>query len=300
MNITAKSQSFLQPDEYYQRAFSRHRGLISAAEQERLRAARVAIPGMGGMGGTLAATLARAGIGSFAIADFDHFDIHNTNRQHGAASSTIGRNKARVMREIILDINPGAEVRLMETAVDKGNIDSLLDGADLALDALDVFAQKARRLFFARCRLKGIPVFSAAPLGFSAATFHFHPEGMSYDAFTGLRDGMSEKEMVLHFLGAIGAQGPHLKYMDTSGVGAEEGAAPSLGLACSMGAAMVAADVIAYLLGRREPDWVPRFAQFDPYARSYRRRWRPGGAKNPVQKLRMAILRRMMPALSEG
>ncbi len=300
MNIAASTRTFLHPDEYYERAFCRHRGLIGAQEQQKLRQTRIAIPGMGGMGGILAATMARSGIGAFTIADFDHFDVHNTNRQHGAAASTIGRRKARVMRDIILDINPGADVRMLDEPVSQSNIDAFLDGADLALDGLDIFAQKARRMIFANARLRGIPVFSAAPLGFSAATFHFHPEGMSYDEFAGLHDGMSDKQMALSFLGAIGAQGPHLKYMDTSGVGAEEGAAPSLGLACSMGAGIVAADVIAWVLGRREPDWVPRFAQFDPYARSYRRRWRPGGARNPFQRLRMAVLRRLLPALDEG
>ena len=74
----------------YEEAFSRHRGLISKTEQERLRNSRVAVVGMGGVGGVDLVTLARLGIGQFTIADPDTFEVSNTNRQYGAANSTLG------------------------------------------------------------------------------------------------------------------------------------------------------------------------------------------------------------------
>ncbi len=283
----------------YDQAFSRHRGLIDVSEQERLKCTRVAIAGVGGIGGHHAATLARTGLGRFVLADFDHYELHNMNRQYGASIGTLGRNKAEVMRDILHGINPEAEVRLMTRPLDRNSIDPFLEGADIVIDALDIMAQTARRALLAAARERGIPAFSAAPLGFGGAVFHYHPEGMSYDEFAGLEDGMSERQMLLHFLCAIGAQGPHLKYMDTSGIGCEGGTAPSLGLACQIGACMVATDVVAHLLGRRTPRWVPRFAQFDPYGRSYRERYRPWGARNPLQRLRMAVLRRRLPALAQ-
>jgi len=223
-------------DAFYDRAYLRHRGLISETEQQKLKATRVAIPGLGGMGGVYAAALARSGIGRYTLADFDHFEPHNINRQYGAMASTIGHKKVEVMRDIVADINPAADIKVINTAIDADTIDDFLDDVDIVVDALDVFSQPTRRLVFAAARKKGIPVFSVAPLGFSAATFHFHPEGMSYDEFSGLHDGMTEKQMALHFICAIGAQGPHLKYMDTKKIGSSEGAAPSLGIACSLGA----------------------------------------------------------------
>lgn len=290
--------SGFSPRAFYDRAFIRHRGLIDEAEQEKLKNTRVAIPGMGGLGGLYAASLARTGIGGFTMADFDEFDVHNINRQYGAMASTVGKNKAETMAGIVSDISPAADVRVMNTAIDESNVDEFLDGVDIVMDALDVFAPYARRLIYAKAREKGIPVFSSAPLGFSAVMLNFSPTGMSLDEFAGFEDGMSEKEMTLRFIVAIGAQGPHLKYMDTKGVGAEDGAAPSLGLACQLGAGMVMTEVVSYVIGRREPKYIPHFSQFDPYARLYARRYRRWGAKNPIQRLRMAVLKKLVPALN--
>jgi molybdopterin/thiamine biosynthesis adenylyltransferase len=299
MNTVSLDGDNCDCDAIYSRAFTRHRGLINEEEQRKLKNTCVAIPGMGGLGGLYGATLARTGIGRFSIADFDQFEVHNINRQYGAMASTIGKDKVKVMHDIIADISPAAEIRMMNEPVGTDNIDRFLEGVDIVVDAMDVFSQTARRIVFSNARNKGIPVFSAAPLGFSAVMFNFHPEGMSYDEFAGLKDGMTEKQMALHFICAIGAQGPHLKYMDTKGVGAEEGAAPSLGMACQIGAGMVATEITSYILGRREPKWIPHFSQFDPNDRSYKQRHRRWGAKNPVQRLRMQVLKRRVPEMNE-
>src|SRR5438552_16999774 len=93
----------------YERAFSRNRGLISAAEQEKLRRSHVAIAGMGGVGGVHLITLARLGIGKFTIADPDTFEVANFNRQYGAKTHTVGRGKAEVMAAAARAINPDVE-----------------------------------------------------------------------------------------------------------------------------------------------------------------------------------------------
>jgi tRNA A37 threonylcarbamoyladenosine dehydratase len=75
---------------YRDAAFSRNIGLLSPGEQERLAAARVAIPGMGGVGGLHLVNLVRTGIGRFHLADFDSFEPVNVNRQYGARSRPSG------------------------------------------------------------------------------------------------------------------------------------------------------------------------------------------------------------------
>src|SRR5215471_10314811 len=115
----------------YGEAFSRHRGLVAAAEQARLQRSRVAIAGLGGVGGVHLATLARLGIGSFHIADPDRFELANFNRQHGATIAALGRRKATVMERQARAINPDLRLRVFPEAVTPRNVTAFLDGVDV-------------------------------------------------------------------------------------------------------------------------------------------------------------------------
>jgi len=286
----------LDSDSFYQRAFSRNRGLISETEQAKLKNTRVAIPGMGGMGGVHAATLARTGIGKFTIADFDQFDVHNINRQHGAMASTIGQDKALVMESMIKDINPSVDIKVINQAIDATNMDAFLADVDVMIDALDVFVIDTRRLLYRRARELGIPVISAGPIGFSAVVNVFTPNGMSFDDFFGLNDSMSEKEMLLAFFASI-PFGPHMSYMNVKGVDPATGAAPSLSLACQIGAGMASTEVVRYVLDRTKIKAVPWFMQFDPYSRYYKQHYRWLGGENPLFAFKKHIIKWKIPAL---
>ena len=82
--------------------------------QEKFLAARVCICGLGGLGSNIAIALARAGVGKLTLVDKDNVDITNLNRQIIALHSTVGRSKAEVMAERIKDINPNAEVKVVQ------------------------------------------------------------------------------------------------------------------------------------------------------------------------------------------
>ncbi len=90
--------------------FIRTQMLLGSDAMNRLRNSRVAIFGIGGVGGYAAEALARSGIGAFDLIDMDMVSISNINRQIIAAMSTVGRYKTEVMRDRILDINPQADV----------------------------------------------------------------------------------------------------------------------------------------------------------------------------------------------
>src|SRR5437764_7307201 len=90
-------RSDARADFCYKEAFSRNLGWLTEWEQQALRHKRIAIAGMGGVGGFHLLTLARFGIGAFNIADMDKFELVNFNRQIGATMETIGRPKAQVM-----------------------------------------------------------------------------------------------------------------------------------------------------------------------------------------------------------
>jgi molybdopterin/thiamine biosynthesis adenylyltransferase len=90
----------------YAEMTTRNRGFVTEAEQERLRAATVFIPGVGGMGGAAFMALVRAGVGRFIIADIDVFEVSNLNRQLFSRADTIGRLKVEAARDLALEINP--------------------------------------------------------------------------------------------------------------------------------------------------------------------------------------------------
>ncbi len=108
------------PEFSYDAAFERNLGLLTEAEQLALRGKRVAIAGMGGVGGVHLITLVRLGIGAFHIADFDRFSLVNFNRQFGANINTIDRPKAQVMEELALAINPDTPDQALRRRGDPG------------------------------------------------------------------------------------------------------------------------------------------------------------------------------------
>ena len=129
--------------------FSRTELLLGEAAMEKLRAARVAIFGIGGVGGYVAEALARSGISQLDLIDKDEVDPTNINRQIIALHSTVGRAKVEVMKERILDINPAAQVRafqcffLPETQdqFDFTHYDYVVDAVDTVTAKLELITQ---------------------------------------------------------------------------------------------------------------------------------------------------------------
>ncbi|MBK3018850.1 hypothetical protein FKK32_30530, partial [Klebsiella pneumoniae] len=134
----AHSEAVSAPAGYtfnYERAFSRNIGWVTPEEQQRLRRARVAIAGLGGVGGAHILTLSRLGVANFNIADFDEFDVHNMNRQAGAFMSTMGQSKLKVMERMALDVNPESHIRLFPEGVQDHNLDDFLKDVDVYVDS---------------------------------------------------------------------------------------------------------------------------------------------------------------------
>lgn len=121
----------------------------------RLSKARVAVIGLGGVGGIAAISLARSGVGSILICDYDIIEETNINRQVVASHSTIGMYKTDVLYEMIKDINPQCEVIKITGKV---NIDTL-DNIDYLIDAIDDV--KAKKELISHCISKNISFISS-------------------------------------------------------------------------------------------------------------------------------------------
>jgi molybdopterin-synthase adenylyltransferase len=274
----------------YQNAFSRNIGWVTEAEQAELLTKRVAIAGLGGTGGVHLTTLARTGIGAFHLADLDRFDLVNMNRQAGAFVSTVDKPKVDVMAAIAKDINPAIELGLFSEGVNAASVDAFLDGVDLYVDALDYFAFEARKLVFRRCADKRIPAIITAPLGMSVALVVFMPGGMTFDEYFAL-DARTPYEQALRFLVGLSPALLQRTYLaDASRVNLGQGSGPSLAASCQLCAGLAGVEALKILLGRGKVLAAPHALQFDGYRQKLVKTYRPWGARNPLQRLAMAVV----------
>jgi tRNA A37 threonylcarbamoyladenosine dehydratase len=142
--------------------FERTEILIGQAGVEKLAGKHVFLAGLGGVGSWCAEALARAGIGKLTLVDHDVVATSNINRQLPALFSTVGRKKAAVMAERILDIHPGCQLTPLETFIDPDNVADLLPtDADYVVDCIDSLNCKVALI--ATAHRRGIPV--AASMG---------------------------------------------------------------------------------------------------------------------------------------
>lgn len=140
--------------------FIRSRMLLGDEAIDHLSQAKVAVFGLGGVGGHCTEALARAGVGQFHLFDDDRITLSNLNRQLVALHSTIGQYKVEVMKARILDINPQAIVEtntLFYTFREEDKVD--IAQFDYVIDCIDTVSAKLN--LAARCHTHGVPIISA-------------------------------------------------------------------------------------------------------------------------------------------
>ncbi len=275
----------------YQAAFSRNLGWVTEAEQKILSSKRLAIAGLGGVGGGHLLTLARLGVTKFNISDFDEFELPNFNRQVGATMSHLRRPKLDVLTEMAQDINPDIHFNTFPDGINSENLDQFLDGVDLYVDSLDFFALDVRRAVFAACAERGIPAVTAAPLGMGVAMLAFLPGKMTFEQYFQLED-QSEEEQLLRFLLGLSPSMLQTQYLvDESRVDFEAKKGPSTIMACDLCTGVAATQALKILLGRGKVYCAPFGLHFDAYRNKMKVTWRPWGNRNPLQQLGLKIVR---------
>lgn len=143
----------------------RTRLLLGEEKLARLAAAHVLVVGLGGVGAYAAEMIARAGVGRMTIADADTVSLTNINRQLVALHSTVGRPKAEVLAERLLDINPALGLTVVNRYIRDEETDRLLDAApyDYAVDAIDTLSPKLALI--CGCLRRDIPLVSSMGAG---------------------------------------------------------------------------------------------------------------------------------------
>lgn len=144
--------------------FDRSAMLIGFEGIEQLSQKHVAVFGIGGVGSFCAEALARAGVGSLTLVDFDKIDITNINRQLVALHSTVGRYKAEVMGERIADINPNAKITVKKDFFSADTVaDFNLSLFDYIVDAIDTVSCKL--VLISEAKKAGVPIISSMGTG---------------------------------------------------------------------------------------------------------------------------------------
>ncbi len=275
----------------YSVATSRNIGWVTESEQGRLQSAKVAIAGLGGVGGAHLITLTRLGIGNFHIADFDHFELQNFNRQAGASIPHIGQSKVEVMAKLAREVNPEASIQEFAAGVTPSNVGSFLDGVDLYVDGIDFFAVPARRLLFAACRERGIPALTAAPLGMGVSLLYFDPRRMSFEDYFKL-EGHDEQEQYARFIAGLSPSMLQRKYLVVpDAVDFAEQRGPSTVMACDLCAGVIGCEALKIILQRGRLRPAPWAMQFDAYRHKLKFTWRPSGNDHPLQKVLLRMVR---------
>ena len=178
MFVNKKLESWSEP---YWEHIIRNIGLVTFQEQEKIRTSKVAVLGVGGLGGPLAENLVRAGCQNLVICDFDVFDESNLNRQI-CTIEDIGKRKIDVVESFLRKIDSEVSIRKF-FKITPTNIDAVLEGVKVIALTLD---DPATSIFIAREAVKrGIPMIESWAVPF-LFTWWFTPESVDYEGTYGL------------------------------------------------------------------------------------------------------------------
>lgn len=296
----------------YEQLFERNYGIFEEEEQARIREARAAIVGCGGIGAVAAVALARSGLGHFSLYEFDTYTPSNMNRQITCFTDTIGLNKAAVVRESILRINPDAEVDLCTHAVTPAEIDDVVRHGDVLLPAADDWALSMTML--SRAKQLGKPAIMAYPVGALGRVSTFLPESpyacecvaippyLTYSEMKAFMDAPNNRKILQYYQTAGGWR---QEWFDQWCEGLQPH--PQICTIVWITGVLAAQEIIKLVSGKWQPVVAPRYWHITPSGArlakfSFARRWlarqRWGAAMIPFLAQRPWLVRLFTRAIS--
>lgn len=153
----------MEKDEIMEEQLSRTELLIGKEKVEKLRKAKVAVFGIGGVGSYVVEALCRSGIENFILVDKDVVDLSNLNRQIIATRKTIGKSKVEVSKERILEINPNAKVKTIKEFFSTNSKDLFDNGVSYVIDCVDTVTAKIELVV--RAKKLNVPIISCMGTG---------------------------------------------------------------------------------------------------------------------------------------
>ena len=175
--------------------------------------------------------------------------------------------------------------------MNEANVDEFLRDVDVYVDGLDFFVLPVRRMVFAKCREKGIPALTAAPLGMGVAFLYFSPTGMSFEDYFKVEAHDSQEQYARFIAGLSPAMIQRDYLVAPEAVNFAEKRGPSTIMACDLCAGVMGTSVLKVMLGRGTLKPAPWGMHFDAYHQTLKSTWRPFGNSNPLQQLLLKFIR---------
>lgn len=245
----------------YSEIFSRNIGLISSVDQKKISISTIGIAGVGADGGLPAERIARLGVKRIKIADPDVFDSSNINRQYGATSQNVHRNKAEVVGEELTKIRPGLEIEIFSEGITLSNVSSFVNGCDVIIDEIEYTKPSISVQLHREARKSGLNVYVGLTLGFGVLIYRFSPNGITFEEVIGYHEGQNDEDFdMLKMIPSIPS------YVDkkiVEKVIAKEMYIPAVSPAVGLLSGMMSFAVLGELIKKWEIKPVPEFVFLD-------------------------------------
>ncbi len=185
--------------------YVRNLSTFSAEEQRRLFFSKVAMVGLGGLGGHLLEALVRAGVGHIIACDGDIFEPSNLNRQRLAAENSLCSKKSEAAFEMVREVNPAVFLDVRSKYIED-DFEPFISGTDLVADCLGGLTY--RNMLKGAAAKEGVPMVTASVAGWAGVVSTVYPGGNSPSDFFGSSDGQEEElgTQVPAILTAVGMQ----------------------------------------------------------------------------------------------
>lgn len=181
--------------------YCRNLNTYTSVQQARLLKSRVAVIGLGGLGGTVTECLSRAGVGKLVLVDPDDFEDHNLNRQLLCTLDLIGSSKAQAAAERVMRVNNAVSVKSYSELLDQKNAERIFGDSKVVVDCLDSI--DTRFVLETAAKKAGIPLVSAAVAGLSGQVTTIFPEDAGLELIYGPRQALNQSKGAETILGCL-------------------------------------------------------------------------------------------------
>ncbi len=260
-------------ENYFERTQRNHYFIGNKKGQESLRALKVGVAGLGGMGSNIAEYLARLGVGQLSLADADTIDMSNINRQVIANINTVGKRKIDASLDEIRNIDPNIKINEFSDGVTAENVYDFIEGCDFIVDEIDVFPVEAHRILHTACRAKNIPIYSAYVIGLGVHFYKFQGDDFTFEDFLSVEEDESPQEKLDKIITSfMSVPAEYLKNEQLEGYKdmALSAGVPIFGPSCLLGHTIVLSRILCDFLGCNilgtevtETPIMPKFVKID-------------------------------------